>query len=452
LGLLLGIFAAGTIPRASAAPPAVPSPLQKAVTTLTRPPAPQPSRETAPLDAFIAKPEPAFRWNEISRSPAGSGPVSLEYVSQTWQGLEWKHRARIYRPRAVQYPGAALVLLMGFTTPFDALFGQLGAEAVGAPCIVINDIPNQPIGGLIEDDLLAQSLETMLDTGDASRSLIFPMTKSAIKGMDAIQQWSKTEPTGEIQKFILIAPSKRGWATWLAAAEDKRVAGFVPIGYNNLRVDRQIPNQLKEWGEFSTFLKEYTERGLVQKMMTDKGKRIMAQTDPYSFRNRLPMPKLLIDSTNNGYWTLDALDLYWDKSLAPADLLYVANAGHYMDEELPKVFGSIAAWSRRILANDPVTPKTPPTTVHIWFATAKSRDFRTEHWDAQDWPLDKPLPRVLSQDKEKPVSAYYVEREYPGKPQPLRLTSKITILDARKEKAGKDVLWVDTADVNENNP
>jgi hypothetical protein len=45
-----------------------------------------------------------------------------------------------------------------------------------------------------------------------------------------------------------------------------------------------------------------------------------------------------------------------------------------------------------------------------------------------------------------------VEREYPGKPQPLRLTSKITILDARKEKAGKDVLWVDTADVNENNP
>jgi PhoPQ-activated pathogenicity-related protein len=47
------------------------------------------------------------------------------------------------------------------------------------------------------------------------------MTKSVVRAMDAIQAFSRTrDDLTNIDDFLLISMSKRGWAAWLAAAVD----------------------------------------------------------------------------------------------------------------------------------------------------------------------------------------------------------------------------------------
>jgi PhoPQ-activated pathogenicity-related protein len=54
------------------------------------------------------------------------------------------------------------------------------------------------------------------------------MVKGVIKAMDVLQSFGRKEWSTSIDKFVVAGQSKRGWATWLTAAVDKRVAAIAP--------------------------------------------------------------------------------------------------------------------------------------------------------------------------------------------------------------------------------
>lgn len=187
----------------------------------------------ADLLTYVEKPDSSYKWEKVSKTDAVfSSGFLLKMTSQTWQGITWTHDIEIFMPAKSEFPGTAfLMITFGKPGGGESQIGSLLAANAGCPVAILYGIPNQPLyDGKREDALIAYTFTKYLETGDASWPLLFPMTKSAIRAMDAIQAFAKNEFKQEITGFVVSGASKRGWTTWLTAAADpKRVKGIVEL-------------------------------------------------------------------------------------------------------------------------------------------------------------------------------------------------------------------------------
>ena len=267
------------------------------------------------------------------------------------------------------------------------------------PCL--RQVPNQPLlGDKKEDELIAETFVRYLQTKDENWPLLFPMTKSAVRAMDALQAFTK-EKGRPVERFVVTGGSKRGWTTWLTGAVDDRVVAIAPMVIVMLNMGKQGPNQLKVWGKYSEQIDDYVERGLMEKTDTPEGTKLWKMVDPFTYQDRLTKPKLLINGTNDRYWTLDALDLYWSELKGPKYLVELPNAGHGLDENREWALGGLGAFFRHVITDRPMPMLTwnlargaggesmltihanpAPVAARIWTAKSESRDFRESHWES----------------------------------------------------------------------
>ena len=274
------------------------------------------------------------------------------------------------------------------------------AKATNSVVAELKMVPNQPLilnkdgKPRSEDDLLAYGWVKFMDTGDPLWIPRLPMVKSAVRAMDTVTELLAGEKGGkvEVKNFVVAGGSKRGWTTWLTGAVDKRVVAVVPIVIDVVNVQACSVNHFCAYGFWAPAIGDYTRHKIFERHGTKEYDALMRIEDPYFYRDRLTMPKYVVNAAGDQYFPPDSSKFYFGELPGPKYLRYVPNADHSLrgsdaqdsilafysailtKKAMPKFSWEMAAdGSIRVKAED------KPSEVNLWQATnPKARDFRLE--------------------------------------------------------------------------
>jgi PhoPQ-activated pathogenicity-related protein len=431
------------------------------------------------LKDYVTKEDKSFAWKLKDKSESnGSAVYTLSLTSQTWHGVEWTHDLQVFVPKGAKVQPTMVLWNQGGTaSPTGSVLGLAIAEKVGAPVAFLYGVPKQPLyidpktkaltttpsnpkddkeGRLVEDALIAETFKRYLDTKDDTWPLLFPMVKSVVRAMDALQVFMKDELKGDVQKFVITGASKRGWTSWLTAASgDKRVKAIAPLVIDTLNFPVQMQNQLKAFGKPSEMIADYTRAKLVPIPDTTEGKNLWQMVDPFIYKDSITVPKMIINGTNDPYWPQDALNTYWDELKGDKYVCYVPNAGHGLQQEDEKgkketipmrAVSTLAAFGKSQVFDKPMpkfdwtlesggfTLKGPdePKKLRLWKASADTRDFRKSRWTSEEMTPKDVKGVVKVAVPEKGLLAAFVEAEFTTEVGTTHLSTQILILEAKK--------------------
>jgi len=380
------------------------------------------------LGTYVHEPDASFAWKRTEHKKIkGATLTHLELISQTWRGNLWSHDLLIVRPTTLRQTDIAMLFIAddGYDARDEEAdrFDEV-AQRAGAIVAILSKVPNQPLyNGLKEDGLIAFTLDQYLKTGDATWPLLFPMVKSAVRAMDALQTFARQEFDQRIDRFVVSGASKRGWTSWLTAAVDARVVGIAPMVIDMLNMKAQLDWTEKMYGQQSDEISEYTDLKLHQKLDDPPMQLLRAWVDPYSYRQSYTMPKLLLLGTNDPYWVVDSLRHYWSDLPEPKLVFQTPNAGHDLAGG-HDAWQTLAAWFQMIADRQPL-PKVdwqlrdgtkgtaglmvrvdqPVSKIRLWTAHSTDRDFRNEKWTSRELEI-QPGSNQASVDVPKPAAGF----------------------------------------------
>lgn len=403
----------------------------------------QPVTPATALQAYLHNSDKSFKWEVKDKTTTdGVTLYRLRFTSQTWRNIPWNHELIVMVPDDLKYKDALLFITGGHVdigVPSthkwtDDLIVELSKVAKTDKSIVaiVWQVPNQPLyGDRTEDALISYTLHEYLKDHDFTWPLLFPMTKSAIRAMDVVQQFSKKELKKKVDHFVVSGASKRGWTTWLTGANDKRVIAIGPMVIDVLNMPVNVDYQKKAWGDYSIEIEDYVKLGIAQQLGTPGGGDLVQMIDPYSYRKTLTMPKMIFIGTNDPYWPVDAVKNYIDSIPGDNHICYTPNAAHDLGDKV-KAFDALRALlgtaetnekypicKYSISENDGVmtlTIKTTPKLLDdavLWTADSKDRDFRDEKFSGQSLnAAGKPEVTVKVKLPDSGFKAFYVDLKY----------------------------------------
>ena len=397
------------------------------------------------LESYLKKEDDSYTWELKEKYKLENVTVyDVLLTSQKWREHTWKHQLTILVPKEVAHEGSLLFITGGsledgmprWKSPenYDEVIPMANiAEKNKAVVSIIRQVPMQPLyeGDLVEDQLISFTLHNYKKDKDLTWPLLFPMVKSAVRGMDAIQEFAKDRLQKEISGFTVAGASKRGWTTWLTGASDKRVEAISPMVIDVLNMPVSLDYHLTAWSEYSEQINDYIKLEIPQTVNTEDGNALTQMIDPYSYRDKLTMPKIIFIGTNDEYWPVDAVKNYIKDIPGENFIHYTPNAGHNLDGG-EKALKSLSAFWGRTLNKEPYadisyelnTDKTSAEltiistskdlkSIYLWSADSEDRDFRDETWVSNkiDPAKYKPTRQKITFPKSG-FKAFYMDLEY----------------------------------------
>lgn len=399
------------------------------------------------LRSYLDNGDNTYAW--VIKDSLVSDEVTIFQVmltSQQWREHTWTHQLNVMVPKKVVYDGALLFISSGRMqkdNPNEPEWHDLATDdqiqsiahmAVknNAVAALLRQVPNQPLyNGLTEDELISYTLHQFQQDGDYSWPLLFPMVKSAIRGMDAVQEIVVDRSAQPVHRFVVSGLSKRGWTTWLTASQDDRVEALAPMVIDILNMPVNLNYQVEVWQEYSPQIQDYVALGLVQDIESDRGKILAQMIDPYAYRKLLDKPKMLFMGTNDEYWVIDAVKHYIDSIPGENYIHYVPNEGHKLGDKRQAYQALSSFWGFTLQGKPyPTTTYNVTEKQHalrldieatrsrlvgatLWRAVSTDQDFRDETWEGRDLGVkNKRKLRVKESLPATGYQAFYVDLKY----------------------------------------
>ncbi len=368
--------------------------------------------ETA-LQSYLENNDKSLHW-ELHESFEQNGLTiyNLLVTSQKWREYTWRHQLSIVVPDEINHDGALLFITGGSNKDEmpnwkkkddgNIQMMEFIAQKNKAIVAVLFQVPNQPLyNDLTEDELISFTLHNYREDKDFTWPLLFPMVKSAVRAMDAVQAFSKETLEHTINRFVVSGGSKRGWTTWLTGASDSRVEAIAPMVIDMLNMPESIDYHVQAWGDYSIQIEDYVKLGIAQDVNTPDGEELTAMIDPFSYREKLTMPKFIFNGTNDEYWPVDAIKHYFNQLPGENYLHYVPNAGHGLGDKKQAIQALSAFWGETLNKQPyPVCNweteengeeitlkvKTSPEQlagVVLWTSNSDDRDFRDNEFTSK---------------------------------------------------------------------
>jgi PhoPQ-activated pathogenicity-related protein len=395
------------------------------------------------LQSYLHNGDATFSWEVKDTYDIGDVKAyALLLTSQKWREFVWTHQLTVLVPKENKHDGALLFITGGSVknglpnwNGRDDKFNKGMADIAAtnnAIVAVLRQVPNQPLfDNLTEDALISFTLHNFKKDGDYSWPLLFPMVKSAVRAMDAVQQFSKQQLHHDVNRFVISGASKRGWTTWLTGASDKRAQAIGPMVIDVLNMPVSLDYQIKALGDYSVQIEDYVKLGIPQGSRTESGMAVTTMVDPYSYRKTLTMPKMIFMGTNDEYWVVDNIKNYLDSIPGKNLLHYVPNAGHGLGdgksafEALSAFFGTTMTntaypdceWTtsvtkKGVKVNIKAT-KDKLTDVIVWHADSPDTDFRNDNWTSDDTRIAKKGKiKIVEPLPQSGYRAFYVDLTY----------------------------------------
>ena len=419
------------------------------------------------LDRYVKAPDTNYSFR-LEKTVEGTGftVYHLDMISQEWlttnevDRTKWQHWLTVIKPDRVRSSTALLFIGGGAnrtnSSP-SAPDANLVLVATNTETVVaeLKNVPNQPLvfagetKGRSEDALIAYTWDKFLRTQDEKWPARLPMTKSAVRAMDTITAFCASDAGGKVavDRFFVAGGSKRGWTTWTTAAVDNRVIAIAPIVIDLLNIVPSFIHHYEVYGFYAPAVGDYTRAHIMDWNGTPEYKALMKIEEPFEYRERLALPKFIINASGDQFFVPDSSQFYFKELKGVKYLRYVPNADHSLrssdawttilacysatlhNDKLPQFSWSVEDGAIHVQAQD------KPSAVKLWQATNdKARDFRLvtikDAWISTE--LTESGSGAYVARVEKPAAgwtAFFVELTFPSSASvPFKFTTDVKVV------------------------
>ena len=215
-----------------------------------------------------------------------------------------------------------------------------------------------------------------------------------------------------------------------------------------LNVVPSFQHHYRVYGFWAPAVKDYFDEHLMDELGNSRFKELMDLVEPYSYRDRFSMPKLIINAAGDQFFLPDSSRFYFDDLPGEKHLLYEANADHSLkgtdvNQSIAAFYQSIVDsgkrpkvdWTFESDGSIRATTDTTPMSVALWqAANPDHRDFRVEAIGGayRASPLDSQSPGLYVAHVPRPEkgwTAFFIEFTFAGEGKyPLKFTTAVRVL------------------------